>query len=491
MKKTLLITIALFISIIGYSQTFIKNNITYTVTSTSPNKVGVSDYNIAAGTDVTIPASVTQDAAGKSANFSATTYSVTTIEGNAFSNKPITSVTIPSSVTEIKFGAFFNTKISSVIIPSNVTDIGSNAFSGNGFLSCVTSENTTPPTISTNTNGHSFGDNRNTITLKIPSGTFSAYANPNNGAQWTGFSNGGYPYEVNDFFTSNFIKYKITSMTNNTVIVSGYNMAGGSIVNIPSSVSDCTLTYTVVGIADYALGNKAITSVTIPNTFTYIGKSSFNNCELTSLTIPGNVTTIGQSAFSHMASLTSIVLSDGITTIGDYAFSSNGITSISIPASVTSIGTGAFAANQFLANVYSYATTPATVVHDTSNNDSFGSNKSAINLHIPTGTTDIYITNPNTGADWTGFNSVTEDGALSTSNFEIQNNVKLISFDNKIEVKTADNINFQKYTIYSISGSKAKTGTENRFSTNTLPTGIYILKLNFDKGTFTKKIVVQ
>ena len=133
MKKTLLITIALFISIIGYSQTFIKNNITYTVTSTSPNKVGVSDYNIAAGTDVTIPASVTQDAAGKSANFSATTYSVTTIEGNAFSNKPITSVTIPSSVTEIKFGAFFNTKISSVIIPSNVTDIGSNAFSGNGF----------------------------------------------------------------------------------------------------------------------------------------------------------------------------------------------------------------------------------------------------------------------------------------------------------------------------------------------------------------------
>ena len=121
--------------------------------------------------------------------------------------------------------------------------------------------------------------------------------------------------------------------------------------------------------------------------------------------------------------------------------------------------------------------------------DSFSGDRSGINLIIPSGSMASYVTGAN--ANWTGFNSVTEDGALSTSNFEIQNNVKLISFDNKIEVKTADNINFQKYTIYSISGSKAKTGTENRFSTNTLPAGIYILKLNFDKGTFTKKIVVQ
>jgi LysM repeat protein len=56
---------------------------------------------------------------------------VTEIGINAFSNKGLTSVTIPTTVVNIGCDAFEGNKLTSIIIPDNVRTIGSMAFTGN------------------------------------------------------------------------------------------------------------------------------------------------------------------------------------------------------------------------------------------------------------------------------------------------------------------------------------------------------------------------
>jgi hypothetical protein len=59
----------------------------------------------------------------------------TSIGRGAYSNKQITSVTIPSSVTSIGNIAFWGNQLTSVTIPSSVTSIGDNAFYQNQLTS--------------------------------------------------------------------------------------------------------------------------------------------------------------------------------------------------------------------------------------------------------------------------------------------------------------------------------------------------------------------
>jgi LPXTG-motif cell wall-anchored protein len=114
--------------------TFVVDNITYTVTSEDDATVAATDYNEAGGTTVDIPS--TEDNAG-------TTYTVTSIGGLAFEGDPLgsgfalTSMTIPSSVTSIDGYAFAWNSLESVTIPSSVTSIGMYAFSSNLLESVI------------------------------------------------------------------------------------------------------------------------------------------------------------------------------------------------------------------------------------------------------------------------------------------------------------------------------------------------------------------
>lgn len=113
--------------------------------------------------------------------------------------------------------------------------------------------------------------------------------------------------------------------------------------------------------------NKAITSVTIPETVTSIGDCAFDNCSnLQSVTIGSNVRTIGQYAFSKNPSLDRIdipasvkaiaplafsncdnlyfaVFHDGLETIGKMAFFSCGsLMGVELPGSLKTIEESAF-----------------------------------------------------------------------------------------------------------------------------------------------------
>lgn len=130
---------------------------------------------------------------------------------------------------------------------------------------------------------------------------------------------------------SQYSQYSVSNYDTN-------NRPSGNLV-IPSSISNGSSTYTVVGIGAYAFRDCfGLTSVTIPNTVASIGRNAFAGCTgLSSMTIPNSVTTIN-GAFVGCKNLTSVVIPNTVSSI-DGAFAGCGsLTSISIPTSVTSIG---------------------------------------------------------------------------------------------------------------------------------------------------------
>ena len=105
------------------------------------------------------------------------------------------------------------------------------------------------------------------------------------------------------------IYYNLDADTEQAEVTSNPDQYSGS-VNIPSSVTDGGVSYSVTAIGDQAFENcSGLTSVTIPNSVTSIGWESFYGCSgLTSVTIPNSVTSIGGEAFccSSLTSLTHI-----------------------------------------------------------------------------------------------------------------------------------------------------------------------------------------
>ena len=432
--------------------TFIVDFITYEVTSVTPATVEAIDYDMAGGTVVDIPATVP---------FSVVTYDVSSIGASAFYQNQLTNITIPNSVTNIKFAAFNQNQLTSVIIPESVTNIGQLAFT-NSLISTVVLLGNTPATITSGING-AFGVAQSNINLIIPNGTTDEYVT-DSGALWTGF------------------KMVFEGTSTSTVEVSNYDSANGTDVNIPASITVGSIVLDVTEIDDSAFENIGLTSITIPNSVTSIGISAFNTNNLTSVTIPDSVTSIGTTAFATNP-ITNLSLGANVADIGIGAFVDNDLTDITIPSNVTFIGLLAFGNNP-LTSVTSFATTPPTIT--TGTNDTFAFNRSNIHLHIPSGTMDVYVTDP--GALWTGFNPVTDD-VLNIDEFELANNIKVITTTDVIKVISSDSVRLDNYTIYSISGTKIKEGTESTIYIDSMSNGIYIIELNFDKGRVTKKII--
>ena len=237
---------------------------------------------------VVIPSSVT---------YNGTTYSVTSIGGDAFHDcSSLTSVTIPNSVTSIGNYAFYNcSSLTSVTIGDGVTSIGEWAFWRCSSLTSVTI-------------------NSDAIVNK----------------QYSPNSN------LSDIFGSQVTEYVI----GDNVIGIGERAFDGC-----SFLTSVTIGNGVTSIGAYAFsGCSSLTSVTFPESVTSIGGNAFSGCSsLTSVTFPESVTSIGEWAFYGCSSLTSVTFHESVTSIGERAFAGcSSLTSVTIPNSVTSIGTYAF-----------------------------------------------------------------------------------------------------------------------------------------------------
>jgi len=468
---------------------FTIDDFTYRITSKSPNGVEVKSY-LGIEREITIPNSVINNgvtfnvtsirflaltlkqlesvilpnnlitigaAAFRNNQLTSVTIpnNVTTILGNAFTDNLLTNVTIPNNVQIIFEDAFKNNNLLSVTIGSGVTQLGQGTFSGNNNLTRVTSLSNSPAMISSG-DFDPFQDvlgvsTRANIDLIIPAGTLQAYTD----AGWTGFKS------INEEVTIDNIVYRVTSTNPNRVEVRDYLITGGA-VTIPDTVMNNGVTFSVTSVGLNAFNFNQITSVSIPNNVIFIDAGAFRENQLVSINIPDNVTTI----------------------LGN-AFTGNQLTNVIIPNNVTSIFQDAFAENN-ITSVTSLNTSPPTLFGDPFRDELDVSIRANIDLIIPAGTLQAYI-----DAGWTGFKSVTEDGSLSIEGFEIDNEIGVSYRENKIIIISSNNLELQNYTIYNISGALITSGTENEIPTTFLASAIYILELNFDRGTLTKKIRIH
>ena len=364
-----------------------------------------------------------------STSYSSSSFSVTSIGNSAFYNNNLSSVDLPSSLVSIGDDAFRLNQITSLtIIPNSITSIGARAFRSNLMTSLV-----------------------------IPNGV--TYL----GAQ---------------AFAQNLLTS--VDIADSVATIEGFLFWQNNFTDMSNVIFPIGTTIIPEGI----FYENPFTNVVIPDGITSIGDVAFEENQIVTVTLPNSLTSIGVQAFKDNL-ITSITIPDGVVSIGDSAFMINQLTTVVIPENVTNIDADAFKNNP-LTDVYSEAITPPTIVTG-GGLDTFAEDRSIINLHIPAGTIGAYVTD--TGALWTGFNPVTED-ALSVSDFELENDIKVVTNTNAIKVLSANSVRLENYTLYNISGQTIATGKESEISTATFSSCIYVLKLDFDKGTVVKKVLV-
>ena len=236
---------------------------------------------------------------------------VTKIGIRAFSNKNLTSVSIPWGVVEIGARAFEDNRLTDVSIPSSVSVIGTAAFKSNMLT------NLKIPRTVTNIDHGAFGNNQLTSVF-IPNSVVSI---------------GEYVFDRNPITSA--------SIPSDMTMGTGAFPAG---VNITSRDSaERLFEISPLGEEASISGYRGeVTDLVIPRvidglTVTSIGVSAFRSRGLKSVTLPDTLKTIYDDAFSRNQ-LTSVTLSKNITKLGLGVFTYNRLTHVSVPIEVMSQG---------------------------------------------------------------------------------------------------------------------------------------------------------
>jgi len=174
--------------------------------------------------------------------------------------------------------------------------------------------------------------------------------------------------KVGETLSSGSLKYKITSVTSNTVTLTAPTSKTVTSVTVPATVKYKDKTFKVTAVADKAFkGCTKLTKISFGSTITKIGKSTCEGCTaLTTVSVGSKVKSIGDRAFYNCSKLKNVSNGGAVTSIGVRAFYGNkkltalpsfaklqkignyafqnctGMTSIALKDSVTTIGAYAF-----------------------------------------------------------------------------------------------------------------------------------------------------
>lgn len=344
-------------------------------------------------------------------------------------------------------------------------------------------------------------------------------------------------------FVIDGVKYNVTNTTDKTVEIipikddpflgtEGSCFIGNLILS--PTVEDSGIIYTITNISKNAFaGCTDLTAITLPNTVVSIGNGAFSFCSnLTSINIPNTVATIGSAAFSRCSSLTSVILPSILTTVETSIFEDcTKLESISIPDSVLSIKDNAFQnCNKLLTltipnstttignSSFRFCTSLATLNIGNSLNSigSFGfasctslktvkvtNNTPQIltlggvaflavdftsaTLIVPKSTKTAYETT----AFWQDFGTIIEEETLNTKEITFKENLEIQFSQNNLFVQAKNGIKITTIELINLTGQSIKKTTSSILELGSITNGVYILKVNTNKGVLTKKIIKQ
>ena len=363
------------------------------------------------------------------------TFTVTTIDPNAFKNSSLTSVTIPATVKTISEGAFAGcSKLSEVNLPEELTTVGKDAFSGctairelhlhnvsniaaGAFKGC-----TTLTTLKSdysgviNAHGTAFdGLNKANITVQVPAGYVYSYQAD---AVWKEFNIASNRYKVDGIWYE--MRKDGVQVVKEKYGEGNYAELTGA-VTIPKDVVIGGKYYTVTSIEAGAFQYAPFTSLDIraqvtvipegccfamsnlenvdwQETVVRIEKDAFNSCEKlinannsvsgTALLCNENLTYIGDDAFAGTG-FSFVRMKSNVTTIGEGAFMNcHKLLDISISSSVANIGKYAFQNCTKLTDIYNYALTPQPFPTDML----YGVDKDKLKIWVDYGAINAYKT---------------------------------------------------------------------------------------------------
>lgn len=278
--------------------------------------------------------------------YKADTYTVVSIEENAFFCDNITSVVIPNSVTQMGYCVFGGCEnlvsvtlpegitviedcmfedclsLTSITIPAGVKTIGEGAFSGSGLTSI-----TIPNSVETIESG-AFSNCQKCKEITIPAD--NPYFTSIDGVLFSKDKKKLIQYPAGKVGNSYIVPAGVTHIGNDA-----FKYSHLSNIKLPDGVEE-------IG-SDAFLRCEKLTGITLPNSVKEIGWGSFMSClELTAINIPNKIKKIPGEAFANCNCLETIIIPSSVTEIGDWAFCDAGLTSVTIPQNVTNIHYQAF-----------------------------------------------------------------------------------------------------------------------------------------------------
>jgi hypothetical protein len=286
-------------------------------------------------------------------------------------------------------------------------------------------------------------------------------------------------------FTLDGINYNVISPTAVEVIANNPEYNGD--ITIPSTVTNIGEAYSVTQIGVSAFANCSLTSIFIPNTIVNIKMAAFYKTSLTNIFIPTSVISIENQAFIGCNKLTSINIPNSLTSIGDKVFAGCPLlTSIIIPTSVTSIGDSIFWLCTGLKSLIVNRSSPL-IITETIFQDIY----TTATLYVPAGTKAAY----QAAAEWNRFTNIVESPINSiepfnTSNFTIYPNPAIENVTITLTESVSGSI-----SIIDLQGNvvlnKSLLGNTSNISTSDLASGVYVVKINSDKGVAVKQLVIE